>query len=103
MCELADEVVAIGPKLADEYSRYLRYCQKDQSEVKVTPSIFSEFSLVKQAAEERRTFRVLVFGRGDTEDFELKGYDIAAKAISELDEESYELTFVGHHLEKRRR
>ncbi|XP_068687733.1 uncharacterized protein [Montipora foliosa] len=95
LCELADEVVAIGPKLADEYSRYLRHCQRDQSVFKVTPSIFSEFSVVKQAAEERRTFCVLVFGRGDTEDFELKGYDIAAKAISELNEESYEVTFVG--------
>ncbi|XP_068687967.1 uncharacterized protein [Montipora foliosa] len=95
LCELADEVVAIGPKLADEYSRYLRHCQRDQSVFKVTPSIFSEFSVVKQAAEERRTFCVLVFGRGDTEDFELKGYDIAAKAISDLNEESYEVTFVG--------
>ncbi|XP_068751384.1 uncharacterized protein [Montipora capricornis] len=95
LCKLADEVVAVGPKLADQYSRHLRHCQRDQSVFEVTPSIFSEFSVVKQAAEERRTFCVLVFGRGDTEDFELKGYDIAAKAISELNEESYELTFVG--------
>ena len=95
LCELADEVVAIGPRLADEYSRYLRPCQRDQSVFQVTPSIFSEFSLVKQAAKERKTFLVLVFGRGDTEDFELKGYDIAAKAISELNEESYQLIFVG--------
>ncbi|XP_068751375.1 uncharacterized protein [Montipora capricornis] len=95
LCELADEVVAIGPRLADEYSRYLRHCQRDQSVFQVTPSIFSEFSLVKQAAKERKTFLVLVFGRGDTEDFELKGYDIAAKAISELNEESYQLIFVG--------
>ncbi|XP_068687978.1 uncharacterized protein [Montipora foliosa] len=95
LCKLADEVVAVGPKLADQYSRHLRHCQRDQSVFKVTPSIFSEFSVVKQAAEERSTFCVLVFGHGDTEDFELKGYDIAAKAISELNEESYELTFVG--------
>ena len=68
LCELADEVVAIGPKLADEYSRYLCHCQRYQSVFEVTPSIFSEFSLVKQAVEERRTFCVLVFGRGDNED-----------------------------------
>lgn len=37
----------------------------------------------------------MVFGRGDTEDVELKGYDIAAKAIFELNETSYHLIFVG--------
>ena len=95
LCELADEVVAVGPKLADAYSRYLRYCKKDQSVFKITPSIFSEFSHVEQAPEERRTFCVLVFGRGDNEDFELKGYDIAVKAIVELKDSSYQLVFVG--------
>ncbi|XP_068689221.1 D-inositol 3-phosphate glycosyltransferase-like [Montipora foliosa] len=95
LCELADEVVAVGPKLADNYSRYLRHCQRDQSVFVLTPSIFSEFASVKQAAEDGRTFCVLVFGRGDPEDFNLKAYDIAAKAIFQLKEASYELTFVG--------
>ena len=93
LCELADQVVAVGPKLADEYSRYLQYCQK--AVMKLTPSIFSEFSHVKQAKEERATFCVLVFGRGDGEYFELKGYEIAAKAIAELNENCYQLMFVG--------
>ncbi|XP_068687961.1 uncharacterized protein [Montipora foliosa] len=100
LCELADQVVAVGPKLADEYSCYLRHCQRDQSVFVLTPSILSEFSRVEQAAEERMTFRVLVFGRSDNEDFELKGYDIAAKAISELNEESYKLIFAGAPLGK---
>ena len=95
LCELADQVVAVGPKLADEYSRHLRYCQKDQAVFKLTPSIFSEFSHVKQATEERAKFCVLVFGRGDNEDFELKGYDIAARAVTELNDNSYQLIFVG--------
>jgi len=95
LCELADEVVAVGPKLADAYSRYLRYCKKDQAVFKITPSVFAEFSHVEQATEERRTFCVLVFGRGDNEDFELKGYDIAVKAIAELNDSSYQLMFVG--------
>ncbi|XP_068687950.1 uncharacterized protein [Montipora foliosa] len=101
LCELADEVVAVGPKLANAYSHYLRHCQRDQSVIVLTPSIFSEFSPVQQSTEERRTFCVLVFGRGDTEDFKLKGYDIAAKAISELNEESYQLIFVGAPVEKK--
>ena len=95
LCESADQVVAVGPKLADEYSRYLRYCQKDQAVFKLTPSIFSEFSHVQQATEERAKFCVLVFGRGDKEDFLLKGYDIAVRAITELKENSYQLIFVG--------
>ena len=95
LCECADQVVAIGPKLADAYSHYLRYCQKDQAVFQLTPGIFSEFSHVKQATEESGTFCVLVFGRGDYEDFELKGYDIAVKAVAELFESSYQLVFVG--------
>ena len=38
---------------------------------------------------------MLTFGRGDPEDFSLKGYDIAAKAIVELKDRSYSLIFVG--------
>ena len=95
LCEMADQVVAVGPKLADAYSRSLRPCQKDQEVITLTPGIFTEFSEVKQATEERNSFAVLVFGRGDSEDFELKGYDIAAKAIAELNDTSCHLMFVG--------
>ena len=95
LCELADEVVAIGPKLANAYSRYLRFCKKDQHVFNLTPSIFTEFSNIEQASEERENFCVLVFGRGDHEDFELKGYDIAMEAIAQLKDESYQLKFVG--------
>ena len=95
LCELADQVVAVGPKLADAYSRYLRFCGKDQDVINLTPSIFPEFLDVKQATEERRTFCVLVFGRGDAEDFKLKGYDIAVQAVAKLEDSSYHLMFVG--------
>ena len=37
---------------------------------------------------------MLTFGRSDPEDFELKGYDIAAKAIAHLADCSYRLIFV---------
>ena len=97
LCEKADKVVAVGPKLAEVYSGYLRSCGKDQDILTLTPGIFSEFADVKQATEERQTFSVLVFGRGDKEDFQLKGYDIAACAIAELKDEPkpYKLLFVG--------
>ena len=97
LCKLANQVVAVGPKLAEAFSGYLRACGKDQDVLNLTPGIFSEFSDVKQATEERTTFSVLVFGRGDNEDFQLKGYDIAARAIAELKDEPqpYKLLFVG--------
>ena len=95
LCERADQVVAVGPKLADAYSRCLRSSNKDQDVINLTPSIFSEFSSVQQATEERETFAVLVFGRGDGEDFKLKGYDIAAQAVAKLKDPSYQLMFVG--------
>ena len=95
LCELADQVVAVGPKLADAYSRYLRFSRKDQDVINLTPSIFTEFHSVHQATEERSTFTILVFGRGDNEDFKLKGYDIAVQAVAELNDTSYKLMFVG--------
>ena len=98
LCKLADQVVAIGPKLAEAFSCYLRSCGKDQDVLNLTPGIFSEFADVTQAAEERGKFRILVFGRGDSEDFYLKGYDIAARAVAELckhEPHLFKLVFVG--------
>ena len=95
LCKLADQVVAVGPKLAEAFSGYLRPFGKDQDVLNLTPGIFSEFADVKQASQEIRSFSVLVFGRGDSEDFELKGYDIAAQAITELKDMTYKLVFVG--------
>ena len=97
LCEKADQVVAVGPKLADVFGRYLWPCTKSLGVLNLTPGIFSEFADVEQATEERKTFSVLVLGHGDYEDFNLYGYDIAARAIAELKDEpqSYKLLFVG--------
>ena len=95
LCKLADAVVTVGPKLTEAYSSYLRRCEKDQDIIQLTPGTFSEFSAIKQAKKEGSVFKVLAFGRGDPEDFKLKGYDIAAKAIVELKDRSYRLVFVG--------
>ena len=97
LCELADQVVAVGPKLTEAFACYLRSCAKDQDVINLTPGIFTEFTNINQAAEERETFRVLVFGRGDSEDFLVKGYDIAARAVAMLkdEERSFKLVFVG--------
>ena len=93
LCEMADHVVGVGPKLSEAFRSYLRSCQKDDNVVDFTPGVFEEFAAVKQAPSERQQRSVLVFGRGDVEDFKLKGFDIAGKAVAEL--EDTRLVFVG--------
>ena len=97
LCESADQVVAVGPKLAEVFACSLRPSGKVQNVINLTPGIFSEFSNISQAAEDGGTFHVLVFGRGDREDFHVKGYDIAARAVAKLkdEERSFKLVFVG--------
>ena len=94
LCKSADLVVAVGPKLREVYSSYLRSCKKHDV-MQLTPGIFLEFSTTKQAAQEGKIFKVLTFDRSDSEDLCLKGYDIAAKAIAELKDSSCYLVFVG--------
>ena len=95
LCKMADQVITIGPKLAEAYKCYLCPVKQEEKVFDLTPSILSEFLAVEQATKQRRTFRILVIGSGDScEDFNVKGYDIAAKAIAELKDESYKLKFV---------
>ena len=95
LCKQADAVVAIGPTLKETFSAYLRSCGKQEDIIELTPGIFSEFSTIKHAAVDNKNFRVLIFGRSDREDLEVKGYDIASKAIAELSDPTYRLIFVG--------
>ncbi|KAL9975260.1 hypothetical protein ACROYT_G012404 [Oculina patagonica] len=93
LCEKADFVVGVGPKLSEAFRSYLRWCKKDQTVLDFTPGVFNDFVNVEHAAEERKRCGVLVFGRGDAEDFQLKGFDIAGKAIAQL--KDAHLVFVG--------
>lgn len=95
LCNKADLVVTIGPKLQAAFSSQLRSTEKHHSIFQLTPGTFREFSDIKQVENEISRFKVLTFGRSDPEDFELKGYDIAAKAIAHLADSSYRLIFVG--------
>ncbi|XP_015774185.1 PREDICTED: uncharacterized protein LOC107352364 [Acropora digitifera] len=97
LCELADQVVTVGPKLTEAFACYLRSSRKGQFVINLIPGIFSEFANINQGAEGGGTFRVLVFGHGDSEDFRVKGYDIAARAVAKLKDEecAFKLVFVG--------
>ena len=67
--------------------------KKYQDVFEFTPGIFDEFSSVQQVPDERKECSVLVFGRGDAEDFKLKGFDIAARSVAALSDTV--LVFVG--------
>ena len=93
LCKLADFVVTVGPKLYDIFRRHLYLCKSKEAILDFTPGILGEFSGVKQDRDREGKFQVLLFGRGDTEDFELKGFDIAAKAVASS--KGAHLIFVG--------
>ena len=61
LCKLADVVVAIGPKLKEEYSYYLRSPKKHEDIIQLTPGIFHEFSDVTQVAKDGTKFKVNSF------------------------------------------
>ena len=69
LCQMADFVVGVGPKLAKAFRKYLSFCKKHQDVLEFTPGVFNDFSSVQQVPDERKQCRVLVFGRGDAEDF----------------------------------
>ena len=89
LCQLADFVVSIGPKLNEAFCSYLSWCKKDEMIFNFTPGIFSEFLELEQIAERKGKFQVLVFGRGD----QVKGFHVAAGAVASLD--NIKLVFVG--------
>ena len=97
LCEAADRVVAVGVNLQQKYERCIPNIKV------VTPGIFEMLATIHlQARQTGRWFRVFVVGRGTFEDFILKGYDIAGKAIASLGRK-FELVFVGaHHQEHRK-
>ena len=99
LCEAADRVVAVGAELQEKYRARI-------PEIKaITPGLFEKFSNIhgRQPAnfQQKKGFRVFMFGRGSFEDFALKGYDIVGKAVALLGRK-FELTFVGSPHEKQR-
>ena len=99
LCKYADLVVPVGPRLEQAYSSYLQGCKKDDDIFEMVPGLFNrEFGTsVQKAKVDNDNFNVLLCGRGDDEDFELKGYDIAVTAFADqrLKGKRYYLLFVG--------
>ncbi|PFX16693.1 hypothetical protein AWC38_SpisGene19022 [Stylophora pistillata] len=67
----------------------------DKTILTLSPGIFTEWSNLKRSTRSSTKFRLLVFGRGDSEDFEMKGFHVAAQAVAVLNDRSNHLIFVG--------
>ena len=96
MMEMADLLVAVGPKMAEEHSAYLSHQKKEVFEL--TPSIVSEFADVTHNTHTlcvRKKFRILVAGHGHPRYFYKEGLDTVAKAVVGLKDRSYEIILVG--------
>ena len=101
LCKCADLVVPVGPRLGKAYHSYLQECKKDEDFFELIPGLFDrefvDLPAKQNPKDESDDFIVLLCGRGDEEDFELKGYNIAAKALADqrLKGKRYSLLFVG--------
>ena len=95
MCKAAHLVMAIGPLLTNKVNRSLSWTGKKV--IEFTPGILEEFKDIERSKTELDDFKVILVGRDDVNDFEAKGYDIAAKAFAdgELKNKPYKLLFVG--------
>ncbi|XP_068753265.1 D-inositol 3-phosphate glycosyltransferase-like [Montipora capricornis] len=93
LCEMANFVVAVEPKLAEAFRKYLRYSKKQHVFFSLTLGILDEFVSVQHVPEDGKQCTVLVFRRGDASNFKLKGFGIALQSVATLPETS--LMFLG--------
>ena len=101
LCEAADAVVAVGPRLQQKYRR----CLPDIEVEAFTPGIIERFlvhQLPRRQLHADEEFTCLVCGRAPFEDRLLKGYDIIANAIASLGE-NFKMVFVGSPPEKQKK
>ena len=54
LCEMADSVVGVGPKLSEAFRSYLRSSNKDDNVVNDTPGVFEVLEAVNQVPNERQ-------------------------------------------------
>ena len=96
LCKNADMVITVGSQLEESFVSALRQCKKDHI-FNLTPGIFDESFFEQKQHRNSKNFEILVFGRGNAEDFEHEGLHVAAKAVAQLNkhEPSYILKVVG--------
>ena len=84
LCRMADFVVGVGPKLTEAFCRYLSWCKEDVDVFSFTPGVLTNLTSVQGVPVERKQCIVLMFGSGDSLDFEVKGFDIGVRSVAAL-------------------
>lgn len=94
LCEIADLVVTVGPKLKSSVS--VSACSSDKV-FNFTPGLFEEFVNERKELNKGNRFDILLFGRGDPEDLEVKGFQTAVDAFRTLkrEDKTYNMMIVG--------
>ena len=95
LCEKADIIVAVGPKVAQAYARALRCSRKHENVFEFTPGVIEELNGIRHVYEDANVedeFHVLC--SGSSYFYKVKGCDIAARAIKLLNTPSYHLLVV---------
>ncbi|XP_067057102.1 uncharacterized protein [Acropora muricata] len=92
LCESADMIIAIGPKVAEAYRSSLRSNGKYVFDL--TPGVSHDLIDVRPVVEHGVIFRIMVSATYYEKYFEAKGLDIAAKAINWLKDTSYRIFFL---------
>ena len=95
LCEKGDVLIAIGPKVADAYISALQFYEKHIDVITLTPGIIHDLVGVRTTRNDGgEKFHVVISATYPSEYFKVKGCDIAAKAITLLQDTSYHLIFV---------
>ena len=92
LCESADLIIAIGPKVAEAYRSFLAF--SDKCVFDLTPGIAHDLIDVRRVVEFGEIFRIVVSATYYEKYFEIKGLDIAAQAITLVQDPSYHILFL---------
>ena len=93
LCEHADMIIAVGPKVAEAYKNYMAYFS-DKFVFDLTPEIDHDLMKARRLVDHGEIFRIMVSATNYEKFFEAKGIDIAAQAIALLQDTSYNILFL---------
>mgnify|MGYP000002374926 CR=1 FL=1 len=94
LCECADLIIAIGPKVAEAYRSFLAFNGMYVKVFNFTPGIAHDLIDVRRVVECGEIFRIMVSATYYEKYFEIKGLDIAAQAITLVQDPSYHILFL---------
>ena len=96
LCKIADMVITVGSQLEESFNSALDQCKKGHI-FNLIPGIFDESFFEQKQYRNSENFEILVFGRGNSVDFEHEGLHVAARTVADLNkyEPCYILKVVG--------